>query len=101
MNGPEVIEQEAGFAELDASDRALVFALTGGEERLRLGLADVLLDDDADAIAAEVRAASMRDVHEVCRSADVERFLPVLTALDPEHLPDPEALRFRRKDEGP
>jgi len=30
MNGPEVIEQEAGIEELDASDRALIWSLIGG-----------------------------------------------------------------------
>src|ERR1700719_1745713 len=46
MNGPEVIEQEAGIEELDASDRALIWSLMGGEQRYATGLADVLVEDD-------------------------------------------------------
>src|SRR5271168_4311322 len=44
MNGPEVIEQEAGVAELDASDRALVWSLIGGEQRFAAGMVDNLVD---------------------------------------------------------
>src|SRR6185312_3568862 len=31
LNGPAVIEQEAGMAEFDSSDRALIWAIDGGE----------------------------------------------------------------------
>jgi malonate decarboxylase beta subunit len=92
MNGPEVIEQEAGLAELDASDRAGVWRLVGGEQRYSIGLADALVDDDVEAIVAEVRKA-------VClpganaRSRDVEGFAARLAKIDPQHPPDPAALR--------
>lgn len=57
LNGPEVIEQNAGIEELDARDRPLVWSLTGGEQRHAVGLADEIVADDADAIAFAVRAA--------------------------------------------
>ncbi|WP_454684198.1 biotin-independent malonate decarboxylase subunit beta [Ancylobacter moscoviensis] len=57
LNGPEVIEQNAGIAELDSRDQALIWSLTGGEVRTVTGLADTLVADDADALAAAVRAA--------------------------------------------
>lgn len=57
LNGPEVVEQEAGLAELDARDRPLVWRLTGGARRVAQGLADVLIADDVVAIAAAVRRA--------------------------------------------
>ncbi len=60
MNGPEVIEQEAGIGELDASDAPLVWSLMGGEQRYATGLADALVEDDAAQIAREVRAAFER-----------------------------------------
>ncbi|WP_338761479.1 biotin-independent malonate decarboxylase subunit beta [Massilia sp. METH4] len=53
LNGPQVIEQEAGLAEFDSRNRALIWALTGGEQRVATRLADVLVDDDT----AQVRAA--------------------------------------------
>lgn len=57
LNGPEVIEQNAGIAELDSRDRALIWSLTGGEIRAATGLADELAADDVAAIAEAVRAA--------------------------------------------
>jgi malonate decarboxylase beta subunit len=92
MNGPEVIEQEAGIAELDSTDRGLIWSLVGGEQRCATGLADVLVEDDADAIAAEVRA-SFRAEAAPPRSAAIERFALRLERVDPENPPQPRALR--------
>lgn len=57
LNGPEVIEQNAGLDELDSRDRPLIWSLTGGEQRRAVGLADDIVADDAEAIAEAVRAA--------------------------------------------
>ena len=57
LNGPQVIEQEAGVAELDSEDRRLVWETIGGEQRVATGMADALVEDDAAAIAGAVRAA--------------------------------------------
>ena len=57
LNGPEVIEQNAGIGELDSKDRALIWSLTGGEIRTATGLADELVVDDVEAITDAVRAA--------------------------------------------
>ena len=93
MNGPEVIEQEAGVAELDASDRATIWSLIGGEQRHATGLADRLVEDDVDAIVAEVRKAAHGRVPLVPRSADVQRFLARLARINPEQPPAPQELR--------
>lgn len=92
MNGPEVIEQEAGIAEMDASDRAMIWSLIGGEQRYATGLADALVDDDAEAIVAQVRVAAGARVVTV-RSAEVERFLSHLAVVDPQLPPEPQTLR--------
>ena len=47
LNGPAVIEQEAGIDEFDSSDRALIWSIDGGEQRAAIGLADKLVADDA------------------------------------------------------
>jgi malonate decarboxylase beta subunit len=39
LNGPQVIEQEAGVAELDSDDRRLVWETIGGEQRVATGMA--------------------------------------------------------------
>ena len=64
MNGPEVIEQEAGVGEMDAADRKLVWSVMGGEQRFSTGLVDVLVEDDAAQIAQAVRAAFQRGMPE-------------------------------------
>jgi len=92
MNGPEVIEQEAGIAELDASDRRLTWSLIGGEQRYLTGMADALVDDDAEAIAAQVRKA-VRTPVALARSAAVERFTAHLARVDPQQPPAPQELR--------
>jgi malonate decarboxylase beta subunit len=93
MNGPEVIEQEAGVAELDAADRALIWSLIGGEQRRAVGLADDLLEDDAQAIAAAVRGAFVRGTPALERSAQVERYIERLASIDPRQPLDGRALR--------
>jgi malonate decarboxylase beta subunit len=98
MNGPEVIEQEAGIAEMDSSDRAAVWRLIGGEQRYTTGLADALVDDDVGAIVAEVRKAARERSAAIPRSADAQRFLALLANIDPEHPPDPRALRLLWSD---
>lgn len=93
MNGPEVIEQEAGVAELDASDRAAIWSLIGGEQRYATGFADKLVADDVEAIVAEVRKAAHGRVAQVPRSAAVQRFLARLGRIQPEYPPEPQELR--------
>ena len=55
LNGPEVIEQESGIEEFDSSDRALIWAINGGQQRVGMGVADELVTDDVDKIAAGVQ----------------------------------------------
>ncbi|HYL00847.1 MAG TPA: biotin-independent malonate decarboxylase subunit beta [Steroidobacteraceae bacterium] len=92
MNGPEVIEQEAGLAELDAGDRALIWSLMGGEQRQATGFADVLAEDDAEAIGAEVRRA-FAAAAPTPRSERVEALIARLAGIDGERPPEPAALR--------
>lgn len=45
LTGPEVIEQEMGRSEFDASDRALVFRTTGGKHKYIVGDCNYLIAD--------------------------------------------------------
>ncbi len=56
LNGPQVIEQEAGIAEYDSRDRPFIWSLTGGEQRFASGLADAYLADDLDEVRTSVLA---------------------------------------------
>ena len=92
MNGPEVIEQEAGIDELDASDRRRVWQLIGGEQRTASALADQLVDDDADAVRAAVHAAFAQGVPAAHRSEQVDVFLDRLARIDPASV-TPQSMR--------
>lgn len=92
MNGPEVIEQEAGIEELDASDRRRVWQLIGGEQRAATALADRLVADDADAVHAAVRSVFTQGLPDAHRSAQVDAFLNRLAQIDPARV-TPETMR--------
>lgn len=93
LNGPAVIEQEAGIAEYDSRDRPFIWSLTGGEQRFRSRLADAYVEDDADAIRRQVRDALRAGVPAVHRSDRHEAFLACLAAVDPAMQATPEAVR--------
>jgi malonate decarboxylase beta subunit len=93
LNGPQVIEQEAGVAEFDSRNRALIWSLTGGAQRCASHLADELVEDDT----AEVRASVARlfreglpDAHRSERHAD---FLASLARVDTTRQAAPEDVR--------
>ncbi|MFM0340327.1 biotin-independent malonate decarboxylase subunit beta [Paraburkholderia fungorum] len=92
MNGPEVIEQEAGIDELDASDRRRIWQLIGGEQRAAAALADTLVDDDPEALRDAVRSAFAQGVPAAHRSEQVEIFLNRLAQIDPASV-TPETMR--------
>ena len=83
MNGPEVIEQEAGIDEIDAADRPLVWSLIGGEQRFQVGLADSLVEDDVQAIRLAVEAAFRAGLPTQHRSQQVDGYLDRLQTIDP------------------
>jgi malonate decarboxylase beta subunit len=55
LNGPEVIEQEAGVGEFDSRDRELIWQTLGCRRRLELGQIDQLVDDSVDDVAAAIK----------------------------------------------
>jgi malonate decarboxylase beta subunit len=72
MNGPEVIEQEAGPDELDATDRELIWKLIGCEARYRQGLIDAFVADNAPSIAKAIGAALAQGVQTPVRLQNAE-----------------------------
>lgn len=55
LNGPEVIEQEAGIEEFDSKDRKRIWKTIGGEQRFFMGFVDELVDDDVEAIKKAIQ----------------------------------------------
>jgi malonate decarboxylase beta subunit len=93
LNGPEVIEQESGVDEWDSSDRALAFAINGGEQRYAMGLADALVEDDTSQIADAVRRLIAKGIPPKHRSSQVEFYRNRIGALDTSRQWDPKELR--------
>lgn len=83
LNGPEVIEQEAGVAEFDASDKKLIWNTIGGAQRQAIGLADVLAEDDITDIVEAVRAAVKEGKPSKLRSKQINLYLSRINVVDP------------------
>jgi malonate decarboxylase beta subunit len=82
LNGAEVIEQESGIEEFDASDRSLIWAIHGGEQRVGMGVADELVQDDAAKIAAAVKKYVEAGLPRVHRSQQVDVYRERIAAID-------------------
>jgi malonate decarboxylase beta subunit len=93
LNGPEVIEQESGIEEFDASDRALIWAVHGGEQRVGMGLADALVEDSIDEIASAVRRYVLAGRPAQHRSEQVQLYRERIADLDASKQIDPLTLR--------
>ena len=93
LNGPEVIEQESGVDEFDSSDRALIWAINGGEQRHAMGLADALVDDDVQQITTAVRQFIVMGVPATHRSSQVALYRERIQALDATQQVSPQTLR--------
>jgi malonate decarboxylase beta subunit len=101
LNGPEVIEQESGVEEFDATDRSLIWSIYGGQQRYNLGLIDVLVDDDADQMIATIQELIAKGVPAVHRSQEVDLYRSAIAALDPSIPWNPGALpRLRGRPAG-
>ncbi|TNJ66150.1 biotin-independent malonate decarboxylase subunit beta [Paenibacillus hemerocallicola] len=93
LNGPEVIEQEAGILEFDSRNRPMVWSITGGEQRVETGLSDVLEEDEAERIRHAVIASLRQGLPAKHRSSQVARFLARLGAIDPQERINAKELR--------
>ncbi len=92
LNGPEVIEQEAGVREFDSSDKDLIWNTLGTRQRVATGLADEVSEDSVDAIRKAVIAAinSKKDAH---RTQHADFYLSLLDQLDLSKPATPESYR--------
>lgn len=82
LNGPAVIEQEAGIAEYDSSDRPFIWGITGGEQRYRSHLVDHLVEDDANAIKQQLVETLQSGKPEITRSEQIDHYLSILNRVD-------------------
>lgn len=82
LNGPEVIEQEAGIEEYDSRNRPFIWSFTGGEQRFNTGLVDFFTEDDADQIRLMVVEQIEAGKPASIRCENVEYYLSVLSSVD-------------------
>jgi len=93
LNGPQVIEQEAGAAEFDARNRALIWGLTGGEQRVAAGLADACVQDDSAEVRATVARLFAQGLPARHRSERAAETLAALARADASQQPAPADAR--------
>jgi malonate decarboxylase beta subunit len=92
LNGAEVIEQESGTEEFDSSDRALIWAIYGGEQRVGMEVADELVIDDLQKVAAAVQQFVKAGLPSIHRSEQVDLYRQRIGALDTSKQIDPLSL---------
>lgn len=90
LNGPQVIEQEAGAQEYDSKDRPFIWSITGGEQRTVSGLADAFADDDREQVKQQITDFLVQGIPQLHRSSNYEFYLPKLLQLDTEQQSAPQ-----------
>lgn len=81
LNGPEVIETEAGVREFDSSDKDLIWNTIGSRQRVNAKIVDELVTDSVEAIKAAVIAA-INERKDSKRSESADFYLSLLASLD-------------------
>nr|WP_308512822.1 biotin-independent malonate decarboxylase subunit beta [uncultured Turicimonas sp.] len=82
LNGPQVIEQEAGIREYNSKDKPFIWQMTGGEVRSRCGFVEKLVKDDVPEIRKAVEECAEKGVPEHFRTGCIDYFLEKLSAYD-------------------
>ncbi len=92
LNGPQVIEQEAGIEEYDSRDRPFIWSMTGGEVRYQSGLVDALVGDGVNAVKAAMNDALAKGVPAQHRTDNYDWYLDRLTNFDTRKQADSEQI---------
>jgi malonate decarboxylase beta subunit len=82
LNGPQVIEQEAGIEEYDSRDRPFIWSITGGEVRYHSGFVDVLVKDSLAEVKNQMLAFIAKGLPTEHRSDKFDYYLPKLSSFD-------------------
>jgi malonate decarboxylase beta subunit len=92
LNGPQVIEQEAGIEEYDSRDRPFIWSMTGGEIRYQSGLVEALVNDGVNAVKAAMNEALAKGVPAKHRTDNYDWYLDRLTNFDTRKQADTEQI---------
>ena len=101
LNGPQVIEQEAGIDEYDSRDRPFIWSLTGGEQRYASGLVDAYVADDVEPLRQQLIALFRQGKPALERSRRHAWFLERLQGVDTSIQADAAAVRRAYQGEQP
>ena len=82
LNGPQVIEQEAGVQEYDSKDRPFIWSITGGQQRAASGLVDAYVEDDRQQIKQQVLQYLTQGLPNLHRSSNYDFYLNHLQGVD-------------------
>ncbi|MBD1379432.1 biotin-independent malonate decarboxylase subunit beta [Metabacillus arenae] len=93
LNGPEVIEQEAGIREFDSKDKPLIWRTIGGKQRIASGFADVFIDDDKESLKEAISSIINNHILKVPRTEQISRYETLLQLVDPSQDLSPENVR--------
>lgn len=81
LNGPEVIEQEAGVKEFDSKDKQLIYNTIGCLARKKVSLIDEIVEDDVDLIKEAIDKAAKKKI-EHYRTQLADKNLAILNKID-------------------
>ena len=100
LNGPQVIEQEAGIEEYDSRNRPFIWSMTGGEIRAASGLVDALVNDGVNAVKTAMNEAIAKGVPVQHRSDNYDDYLRRLSQFDTRQQADTAQIKqlFARED---
>jgi malonate decarboxylase beta subunit len=93
LNGPQVIEQEAGIEEYDSRDRPFIWSMTGGEVRYQSGLVDALVGDGVNAVKDAMNGFIAKGVPEKHRTDNYQWYLDRLSQFDTRKQADAEQIK--------
>ena len=82
LNGPQVIEQEAGVQEYDSKDRPFIWSITGGQQRAASGLVDAYVEDDRQQIKQQILQYLTQGLPDLHRSSNYDFYLNHLQGVD-------------------
>ena len=88
LNGPQVIEQEAGIEEYDSRDRPFIWSMTGGEIRAQSGLVEALVGDGVNAVKGAMNEAIAKGVPAKHRTDNYAWYLERLSQFDTRNQAD-------------
>lgn len=93
LNGPEVIEQEAGIQEFDSADRQRIWNTIGGRQRVAAGFADIEAEDNISSLREAIFTVIKQGAVEKPRSSQVDRYLSFIGSVNTSEVLYPQKVQ--------